>query len=603
MVKMRRLSLFPALAIVLCACPLRAQSIPASAPLEAIRYEVAFDRASARERMLYVTMSFDIVGAGDVLLSLPAWTPGAYELWNFSRNVTGFTARTSGRDLTWDKVGPHTWRVRPDGADAVEVRFRYLADNLDNAAAWTAGDGAFFNGTSVFLYPHGRGYDFPATVRIRTEPEWLVATGMRSAGEARTYGESSYHDLVDMPFLIGAIEVDSAWIEGKWHRLATYPSSALTGGPREHFWHDVRRLTPVMAEVWGGLPWDTYTTLIVWEPSFPGLSALEHQNSHLAIYNPEAAGSPVIAYVTAHEMVHAWNVKRLRPAELWPYDYERWQPTPLLWVSEGITEYYADLAMTRSGVGGPAYFLAELATKIGNVNAAPPVALEDASVSTWIEPREGPANIYYDKGALAGLMLDIAIRSATDNARSLDDAMRALYERFTGGGRGFTTEDFFAAASRAAGGRSFEDFHTRYIDGRERYPWEAILPLAGLRLVVDTTRFARFGVSSQPDSASMRVTVVAPGTLASDIGIMPGDLLERVGEVEPRDYDWGVQYRAAYDHREGESFTVRLRRAGEILTLNGVVRLDIAVTHRVEHDPDASPTAERIRAGLLGSGG
>src|SRR5688500_3783026 len=198
----------------------------------------------------------------------------------------------------------------------------------------------------------------------------------------------------------------------------------------------------------------------------------------------------------AHEVFHAWNVKRLRPAELVPYRYDRPQPTTLLWVSEGVTDYYADLSLVRGQLSGPEGFYDATTTKIQSVDALPPIALEDASLSTWIHPVGGSADIYYNKGSLAGLLLDIMIRDASDNRRSLDDVMRDLYTTTARRRTGFTAAQVWAAASRAAGGKSFDDFNRQYIDGREPYPWATILPLAGMRLAADSILTPQLGVTT-----------------------------------------------------------------------------------------------------------
>src|SRR3954464_6836160 len=145
-----------------------------SAPISNIRYEITFDSTTARDRLIKVMMSFDVGGTGPVLLSLPAWTPGAYEISNFARWVSNFAATSGGRALGWDKLDYDTWRVRADGAKNVTVTFDYLADSLDNAIAWARGNFVFFNGTNVFLYPEGRPTDFAATVSVKTDPSWLV---------------------------------------------------------------------------------------------------------------------------------------------------------------------------------------------------------------------------------------------------------------------------------------------------------------------------------------------------------------------------------------------------------------------------------------------
>ena len=168
-----------------------------------------------------------------------------------------------------------------------------------------------------------------------------------------------------------------------------------------------------------------------------------------------------------------------------------------LWMSEGITDYYADLAEVRGGVIDASGFYAATSEKIKEVMNAPPTALEDASLSAWVHPVDGTEYLYYPKGSLAGLALDIQIRDASDNRQSLDDVMRALYQSAYKQGRGFTSSDWWAAVSAAADGKSFASFYARFIDGREPFPWDSILPLAGLRARRD--RVPRLGVVTQMD--------------------------------------------------------------------------------------------------------
>ena len=323
-----------------------------SAPIANVRYEVTFTAATAKDRSLHVDMTFDAASSAPVLLSLPAWAPGAYEISNYAHWLSGFDATARGAHLRWDKVDPDTWRVRPAAAGPVTVSFEYLADSLDNAMAWARPDFVFFNGTNVFLYPQGRSLDFPATVTIHTDAGWNVATSMRVRPGRFTYGESNYHDLVDMPFFVGRFDLDSMQVAGKWHRLATYPAGRLQDTARAAVWRGIARMAPAEAAVFHDAPWPDYTTMMVFPDEYPGGSALEHSRSHLGIYSPGLIGDPVLLDITAHEMFHSWNVKRLRPAEMWPYAYDRAMPTPWLWVREGITDYYAPLAIVRGGIAG-----------------------------------------------------------------------------------------------------------------------------------------------------------------------------------------------------------------------------------------------------------
>jgi predicted metalloprotease with PDZ domain len=604
MQRSRLVLLAGAVVSMIAAAPLPSQeptsSTLRSAAISNVRYEVTFDRQAATARRLRVATTFDVDGSGPVLLSLPAWTPGAYEISNFARWVTGFTAQGSGgAALDWDMTDYDTWRIDTRGSMAVTVRFDYVADSLDNAMSWTRPDFALFNGTNLFMYAEGRSLDFGAHVVIRTEPTWRIATGMpRAPTGTNTYAASNFHDLVDMPFFVGRFDVDSVQIAGRWTRLATYPIGSVSGAYRSTVWDQLRRMIPPQVTVFGGdVPWDTYTILQVADTAYRGASGLEHQNSHVDVLTPLALGSDFLPSLYAHEIFHAWNVKRLRPQELWPYVYDREQPTPLLWVAEGITDYYADLALVRGGVVDEAAFYSTTAAKINEVNDAPAVALEDASLSTWVHPVNGTGYIYYPKGSLAGFMLDITIRDASDNRRSLDDVMRELYRAEYKRGSGLTNAEWWAAVSRAAGGRSFDAFYERYIDGREPFPWDSILPVAGLRALRDMQ--PQLGIYTAPDSAGIRIAQLEPRGAAAEAGVREGDYLLAVGDIVVTDPEFGARFRERFARAsEGAPITLRVRRVAQTLTLNARLRL-VAGATRIVADPNASPKARRIREGIL----
>ncbi|MGN6391264.1 MAG: M61 family metallopeptidase [Gemmatimonadales bacterium] len=574
---------------------------PVSAPLANIRYEVTFDSITAQARRLQVAMSFDVAGPGPVVLSLPEWTPGAYELSFFARWVSDFTPVAGDKPLAWDKLDYDTWRVQPAGAKSMTVRFNYLADTLDNAMAWARPDFALFNGTNVFLYPEGRGTAFPATVTVHTEPSWLVATGMQPVPtSAHTYREENYHDLVDKPFFIGRMDLDSTQVAGHWTRLVTYPAGMLTGATRTQTLDALGKIIPAEAQVFGETPWSAYNVMMIFDSAYGGGSALEHTNSHVGIYNPGFIGNAILASITAHEIFHAWNVKRLRPADMVPYRYDRSEPTVWLWVSEGITDYYADLALRRGGLINDQQFLNVTGEKLAKVAAAPPTALEDASLTTWIHPTDGSEYLYYPKGSLAGFALDIMIRDASNNQHSLDDVMRELYRTtYKAGGRGFTGAQWWAAVSKAAGGRSFADFAAKYVDGRDPYPWAQLLPMVGLRIAVDTTHEARLGlIAGQDSSGAVVVREIQPGGSAEEAGIKAGDVLVSLGDIAITDQSFAAKFRERFK-QEGQPLPIQVRRAGQTMTLTGKVHLVPHVEGRLAVDSTASPKAVRVRDGIL----
>ena len=597
MIRLLMISALAAAGSALAQQPVARDSV--SAPIRDVKYDVTFLRSNGARREVDLAMTFTTAGTSPVVLSLPAWTPGAYEISNFARAIVDFEATSAAgtnRPLVWDKLDFDTWRIRPDGAKSIRVSFRYLADSLDNSASWARPDFLLFNGTNLFLYAEGNSLEFPATVNVTTEPEWRVATGMTSAGRL-AYTATNYHDLVDMPFFVGRFDLDSARIATKWVRLASYPSGSLSGRAREQAWDQLKRVIPPEVAVFGEAPWETYTVMQIVDSSFGGASGLEHQNSHVDVFAPTYVGSDFQPSLYAHEIFHSWNVKRLRPSEMWPYVYSRPQPTPWLWVSEGITDYYADLAEVRGGVVDASGFYALTAAKINEVAAAPAVALEDASLSTWIHPVDGTGYLYYPKGSLAGLMLDVLIRDASDNRRSLDDVMRGLYQKTFKKGHGFTSSDWWSAVSEAANGKSFTAFNAKYIDGREPFPWDSVLPSAGLRARQE--RVPRLGVLTQQDADGIVVANVNEGSAAEAAGVKVGDYLLWVGDIQVTDQQLGARLRARYGaSAEGSLLAIKVRRGTEALTLQGKLQF-AAGDVVVEADPAASGKAVRIREGIL----
>lgn len=579
---------------------------PRSAPVSRIRYDVTFDSATAQSRTIDVSMTFTAAGGGDVLLSLPAWTPGAYEISNYARFVNYFTATAGGDSLDWDKADPDTWRISvPLGGD-VRVAFQYRADSLDNAMSWSKPNFAFFNGTNLFLYPEGRGTDFAATVTVHTDTAWRVATGMTPAATPNTFTASNYHDLVDMPFFVGRFDMDSTRVVGKTLRFASYPTGSVTAaaraGARAGAFEQLGRIIPWQAMIFGEVPWDTYTVMQVADPDFSlgGAAGIEHQNSHFDIVSSEVLGNPFLTSLYAHEVFHAWNVKRLRPAEMVPYQYDREQPTTLLWISEGVTDYYADLTQVRGKTVTPRAFYTTTKGKMDTIAESVPTALEDASLSAWISPVNGTKDLYYDKGSVAGLLLDIMIRDASDSQRSLDTVMRELYETTYKRGKGFTNAEWWASVSKAAGGKSFAEFEKRYVNGREPFPYDSVLPLAGLRLMVERSVLPSLGLAVSGDDQGLRVMQVVIGGSGNVAGAKLGDYLLTIGGLDVSDPAFQDKFNAKYAATPpGEMIPVEIMRGTQRLTLNAPAKFRTIEARRLVEMTNATPKAIRVRDGLL----
>jgi predicted metalloprotease with PDZ domain len=593
-------ALLAVMAVTLAFGSARAQEPTAaiSAPISAVGYQVSIDSADAAQRRIRVAMTFSVASSAPVLLALPAWTPGAYELGYWAKNVSGFAATADGKPLAWDKADYQTWRIRPTAAGALSVSFEYKNDSLDNANSFARAEISLLNGPNLFLYPVGRSFDFASTLELRLPAGWRVATGM-TPGAHGGYTAANYHDLVDMPIIAGHFDLDSTRVGNGWLRFASYPVSVETAARRATTLADLSRIIGVEAAVFGETPWRTYTVMQIADSAFTAIVGLEHQNSHVDVTSAFAIGQPVLTSVYAHEIFHAWNVKRLRPADMWPYEYAHEQPTTWLWVSEGVTDYYADLAMVRSGVSDTTAFFATTAGKIAEIAALPPVGLDDASLSAWIQPTDGTADSYYSKGSLAGLMLDIMIRDGSDNARSLDNVMRTLYRDAYKAGKGFTGDQWWKAVQNAAGGASFADFNARYVDGREPYPWATVLPLAGLQLRTDSVRVPTLGVTMGQEDSGSRIVAVTPGSTADVAGVQAGDDLVSVGDIPGDAPGLAEHLRAKYGNETKVMLPVTVIRGGSQLSLVAPLQFDWRVQLRITALPSASAKALRIRAGIL----
>jgi predicted metalloprotease with PDZ domain len=388
--------------------PLLAQPARVSAPITDVRYEITADSAAVGGRQLGVAMSFRVSGNAPVVLALPAWSPGHYVLIWFARRVSQFTPEQNGAPLAWKKLDYQTWEITPRAPGAVRVSFRYLANAVDRAVAWTAPNFAFFNGTNLFLYPVGRGFNWPAQVTVRTEPAWRIATGMELSHGPNSFRADNYHDLTDHPFYVGRFAFDSTQVAGKWIRLAFYPAASLTPARRDRTFGWLQKIFTAHIAVFGEAPFRNYT---VFQRSDTVVNdgGLEHQASQVDEVLTSQLDAGYLPGLYSHEGFHAWNVKRLRPADMVPYRYDDAQPTTWLWVSEGVTDYYGELGTIRGGITDSLAFFNGIGGFIAQSAGAPGIAVSDASLSPWISPTDGSGGLYYQKCALIGFLLDLSL--------------------------------------------------------------------------------------------------------------------------------------------------------------------------------------------------
>lgn len=575
--------------------------LPGPGRAQAVRYEVSI--ASANAHLFHVKAEFPTAGLDTLLVSLPAWSPGNYEIQNYARYVRHFAAQdAAGKALFWDRLDKDTWRMGTGGTDHVTVELDYLADDINLSMARLVSDFGEMLGTNLFLYQEGH-LDRPADVRFSLPSGWQVATALPASDSG--YHAADYHELADAVTFVGRFSLDSLMVDGKWIRIAVWPAEDYTPAVARNLRDGLAKQAAVQNRLMGGPPYDVYTLFFnVYHTPIQFGGGLEHSASQFDIMpaggfaDSDGTLGPFMRPLTAHEFFHLWNVKRIRPAQMWPYDYHAEQYTPLLWWSEGVTDYYADLTNWRAGLWADSDFVASVQGNANQVASSPePWSEEDGSVATWInEVFVNSAQLYYPKGSLTGLLMDIAIRDATDNRHSLDEVTRALYTRFYAQGKGFRTADLLALL-KEAGMPDVADFYQRYINGREPLPYAQILPQAGFAVVQRSTSAPFLGI--QTSGPGNVIAGVVPGTAAAEAGLQSGDTLVSVGDVQvSAEQDFGPAFRDHYRGKAGQPLPIVVRRDGRTVTLTATVQERTTTSFEITKAPQPDARAARLWRGL-----
>lgn len=423
-------------------------------------------------------------------LIMPVWTPGSYLIREFERNVQDFAAMDgNGSALDWTKVDKNTWRVVTRGARMWKVTYRVYANELTVRTNELNSDHAFWNNAALLMYPDG-GISKPSTLRVVPANNWKVATGLPPvAGQPDTFRAENFDILYDSPVEVSNFKQLDFEVRGVPHRIVIDGEGSYDP---ERMRADVRKIVEAEVSMFGGIPYHDYTFILHLRSNTGG--GLEHLNSTALGFRrfnfATERGWQSFYGLVAHEFFHLWNVKRIRPDALGPFDYTKENYTRSLWVAEGITDYYGYLMVRRAGLISDRVYLDQLARRIESFQNTPGrlvMSAEEASFNSWIKeyrPDENSVNSqisYYDKGELLGLLLDLEIRRRTNNVKSLEDVMRTLYADFFEQGRNYGPADFQKICESVAGG-SLEDFFSHYVRGHEELPYNQFLNAAGLRL-------------------------------------------------------------------------------------------------------------------------
>lgn len=481
------------------------------------KYTVEFPDLSAHAAV--VTAILPTGGQAALELMVPIWSPGYYKVENYADRVRDVSARSaSGGALAVEHVARNRWRIATTGLREVVVQYSVVADQQFVTADWVGDSLIVLNGAPTFMTIAGVTHQ-AADITLQLPAGWRSATSLDTVpGAVRDhYRAGDYDEVVDSPIIAGSNLRFHTFAAGSSQHTVV-DAGAVDSWDSDRATRDIARFVAEDRRFWGTLPYERYVFLNVFRR---GGGGLEHRNSTLLTSSSSSESTPA-AYLrwlnfVSHEYFHAMNVKRLRPIELGPFDYEGAPKTPSLWISEGLTTYYGDLMVARSGLAGAPEFLGWMSALIAQLQTTPGRLVQTLSASSldvWNSENSAVgmdrANTvsYYTKGPIVGFLLDARIRRLTNGHRTLDDVMRAAYRRYAGV-HGFTPEQFRDVASAVAG-TNLDDWFHRALDTTAELAYEDALSWYGLEFTGGDDPKTRWQLGVRPDaSASQRAHLAA----------------------------------------------------------------------------------------------
>ena len=514
-----------------------------SGPTQAqVRFTIRMPRAEQHQFQVTMTLT---APAHLLDVTMPTWTPGYYQFLHFAKNVSGFaaTASTSGQAVPWTQINEHTWRIATQPGQLLAINYTVTTLRPFVAQPYVDTARAYIVPTGVCLYPEGR-LEEAVEITVDKPAAWPhIATGLAPvSGQQYTYRAENYDVLYDSPLLVG--------------RLTQLPSFEVRGVPH-HFWAwnpgtfdqnafiaELQKVVTAAVDLIGHIPYEQYVFIGIG----PGRGGIEHLNSTTFSFNGQNLHQGEerlrMLFFLGHEYYHHYNVKRIRPLELGPFDYTRGSRTRSLWISEGLTVYYEYLIARRAGICSDEDLLMALQKNILAYEDKPGKqhqSLAEASYYTWSDGPFGRTEdevnktiSYYDKGPVVGWLLDLAIRQATGNARSLDDVMRTLYtEYYQKQNRGFTEEEFKSLCTAVSGSNLGEIWD--YVNTTRDLDYSKYLHYAGL--TIDTqwqdVPGAWLGVTGAWRADSLRISQVEYSSPAWQAGLRRGQVILSVAGQKP----------------------------------------------------------------------
>lgn len=506
-------------------------------PLSSFGMSISYELRMPKPQNHYFEVQMNIADNDDkqIEVKMPVWTPGSYLVREFSKNVNLVKAFTKeGKALKVSKKSKNAWLIDAGNEKNIQVKYEVYSFEVSVRTPFLDLSHGFVSGSGVFMYVEkaknlaGSVTVFPHESFKRISTSLPLDQTAKGAGQRFTF--ENYDQLVDCPMEIGNQEIFEFSAAGVLHTVAMYGDANYNV---EQLKKDMPKIVEAETAVIGKNPNKTYTFIV--HNVVDGQGGLEHMNSTvLSVNRWTYAGKQYVDFLNlvAHEYFHLWNVKRIRPIELGPFNYDEENYTTLLWVMEGFTSYYDELILRRTGFYTEEEFLAKLQSSINYVEGSPgsrvqPVA--HASFDAWVKayrPNENSSNTsmtYYSRGSVLASVIDAMIVADSDGKKCLDHFMQQLYTTYYEGlKRGFSEAEFKAELSKFVG-KNMDDFFAKYVDGTEIIPYKDFYGPVGLNVQDVTTNNPSFGANVREEGGKVIVKSVRFGSSAEEAGISVGD--------------------------------------------------------------------------------
>ncbi len=529
--------------------------------------------------MFQVKMNCKGIKTESIEFKMPAWTTGYYQLMNYADYVEGFEATDDkGNYLHWEKSSKNGWTVFNNDKNSVTIRYKVKSTRPFVATNYLDEERAYISPAGMFVHPVGR-IDNPVVVRIKPYKNWSnIATGLHAvSGKSEIYIASDFDELYDSPFLIGNLEsLPPFRVNDIPHYFTGYK---LGDFDKQGFMNDLKKIVETASGIIGDIPYKHYKFIAIG----PGGGGIEHLNSTSIAFSgtgltTDAAKKRMYSFL-AHEYFHHYNVKRIRPIELGPFDYDNGSKTTMLWLSEGFTVYYEYAILRRAGLFNDEDVFNAFQSQIKGYESKPGRQFQtpaEASIETWNNGPFGRTGDElnktispYDKGPVLGWMLDFKIRHETENKKSLDDLMRLLYQKYYKGlNRGFTETEFRKEAELIAGAPLDEFFE--YITTLKEVNYTKYLGYAGLQVDTVTKELPGtwFGASVREQNDSLMVTNVEWKSPAWEAGIRRNNIILGINGKFARKNLLDEWLKAA---KAGDALNLRIQKKEEQTEINLLV--------------------------------